>query len=118
MTPLTLYGALLASAIYHDGTTVNLSANRARYVVGGLKSFDVDAQFALTTATIDNAVRQLGRTAPANADTIGSWLDSETSRVWLDYGTVHDTLEDALAIAVERGELAIWDSVEQVEIRV
>lgn len=106
-----VYGGLMRDALMQGGATLNLSSRTARYVVGGLKSFNVSAEFALTTATIDNAVRQLGRTAPNGADTIGSWLDTETDRVWLDYGTLHDDLADALATAVERGELAIYDTL-------
>lgn len=113
-----LYAALLHDALYRDGATVALSSAAGRYVVGGIKSFNVAAEFALTTATIDNAVRQLGRTAPIGADTIGSWRDRATGRLWIDYGTRHADLDTALAIAHERGEIAIWDTVENKEIRV
>lgn len=121
MNAHTLYRELLTRALdpKQGGATFPLAGRPAgRYVVGGLRSFDVPAEFALTTATIDNAVRQLGRTAPINADTIGSWLDSETNRAWLDYGTVHESESEAYETARSGGELAFWDTAESREIRV
>lgn len=49
---------------------------------------------------------------------IGWWRDSATGRFWLDVVSVHATESGARRSAVANGELAIWDGVEQCEIRV
>jgi len=42
-------------------------------------------------------------------DGVGSWIDEETSLVYLDNIKQVESLEDALALAQENGELAIYD---------
>jgi hypothetical protein len=48
---------------------------------------------------------------------IGVWTDSETGRVYLDAVEHIESRSDALRIAAERGELAIWDLYAKAEIR-
>ena len=50
------------------------------------------------------------------ADGIGSWTDPATGTLYVDLSTRHDDLSDALSVAAERGEIALWDTVDQVAI--
>lgn len=105
---------LVTRALEDGGATAYLNDKRERYVVGGVRSHWVHAEYAL--AGLENAARQLS--GVQGADTLGSWYDGDTGMIWLDYGTVHHELGTALAIARERGELAIWDTETDTEIRV
>lgn len=55
--------------------------------------------------------------------TVGTWVDTESSTipeyrtVYVDPGNATDDLDEALRLGKERGELAIWDTLECVEIR-
>ncbi len=40
---------------------------------------------------------------------VGGWLDTDTGRFWLDEVTVHVSIADALAVARERHEKAVYD---------
>lgn len=49
---------------------------------------------------------------------VGSWVDADTGRTYLDVADIVADRADALALAVQRGELAIWDLQHACEIRV
>lgn len=49
---------------------------------------------------------------------IGSWLDTETGTVWIDASEHYTDRAEALAVAADRGELAIWDIAANEEVRV
>lgn len=107
---------LITEAIRSGGATINLTDNRGRYVIGGIGTHEFPREFALTTPSIDNAARQLTYKRES-ADTLGSWLDTNTGLIWLDYGTREDDLQVALSLASARNELAIWDDLDKREIR-
>lgn len=113
--------ALIEGALADGGATFNLTDNQDRYIVGGLLTFYVYAEFA--RGSHDRMIREFGSYESAGnrkPDTIGSWLDTEPTEpvVYVDYGTRHGSLGVALELAKQRGELAIWDSQDGVEIRV
>jgi hypothetical protein len=47
----------------------------------------------------------------------GGWLDTESGKTYLDVVTLFDSKEEALDLAVEHGELAIFDLGSGQEIR-
>lgn len=53
----------------------------------------------------------------AQSDLVGLWRD-ERGRLWVDTVDLYEHEHDALRVARERGELAIWDGIEGREIAV
>lgn len=49
---------------------------------------------------------------------IGSWVDGETGKVYLDRVVILPDRESALTLAAAFGELAIWDFATGTEVRV
>lgn len=87
-------------------------------VVGGAGITIVSAPGkALDTASINFAIDQAFQ-APHYAVILGGWLDTKTERQWLDQVTIHEELDEALAIARERSELAVYDLGSKVEHRI
>lgn len=111
---------LLAGTAANGGTTVSLEdatvAIHVRgYYVGGAVPSEVFpntgdmSDYANAVTNITRQVQGLGY--------IGSWLDTETNTVYVD---AVDWIEDrtiAIAVARDRGELAIWDIANGEEIR-
>ena len=48
----------------------------------------------------------------------GVWQDSETGKVYYDAVEIYEDLQEALRAGHSRGEIAIWDLANAVEIRV
>lgn len=48
---------------------------------------------------------------------LGAWVDTETGTTYLDVVTIVDDKAKALELAVEHGEIAIYDLTTQTEIR-
>ena len=48
----------------------------------------------------------------------GGWLDTKTDKYYVDISTTYDSLEWALKMAKQRGELAIYDRVLGIVIEV
>lgn len=48
---------------------------------------------------------------------LGAWLDTETGITHLDVSTVVYDRSEALALAREHGELAVWDIARGIELR-
>lgn len=53
----------------------------------------------------------------AQSDLVGLWRD-ERGRLWVDAVSVYPSINVAMFIARERGELAIWDGIIGAEIKV
>ena len=56
-------------------------------------------------------------THPAGEYYAGIWVDSDTGKVYVDISRNVDDLYVALAIATAYGEIAVWDVVNEREIR-
>ncbi len=98
------------------GATVNLSDRPlGRFVIGGLGTV-ADTVAAMTDHAADMS-EKMARMASGDVQTVGSWLDTTDGTVYLDYGSTTDDMAQALDIARKRGEIAIWDSVANREIR-
>jgi hypothetical protein len=59
----------------------------------------------------------LGGSAFITPGLVGVWTDTDDGRVYVDRVKHVDALSDALDLAREHGELAIWDLREEKEIR-
>lgn len=104
-----------------DGTVDNYGNHWAYGYIVGVQNVAVYRQDAITTELLgDDAPEFLSELAvkvlPPHK-LFGVWTDSDGS-VYVDYVEHVDTLSAALSKARERGELAIWDMRNGVEIRV
>lgn len=92
-----------------------------RFAVGGGAFAGAHVYPANTVSRpLDGAVGSLTRTLVAMArtcDVLGLWRD-ERGRLWVDTVDLYENERDALRVARERGELAIWDGIEGREIAV
>lgn len=63
----------------------------------------------------DFVVYELPRVGP---DTyFGSWLDTETGKVYVDISKNIQDIDEALNLGISRNEIAIWDVINNREIR-
>ena len=95
---------LTNEATYNGGYTIPLADALGRYVVGGLKTVTAKIGDALNQA--EAIAERLGESGAAQ--TLGSWAHDGT--VYYDLGDTWDSEADAMRVARDRGELAIWDS--------
>ncbi|HKZ21138.1 MAG TPA: hypothetical protein VJQ57_13640 [Acidimicrobiia bacterium] len=86
------------------------------YFVGGLIPALVVPHDESAESEIEDFLLDAG-TAPG-VDFLGWWTDSEDGRLWVDGSDWHLLRTDALRVAAERGEIAIYDIAGQAEIRV
>lgn len=49
---------------------------------------------------------------------LGTWKDSDTGLIWLDVSSHIKNKKEAVQIAKERKEIAIWDCANEKEIRI
>tara|TARA_R110002049_G_scaffold130091_1_gene288238 strand:- start:83 stop:454 length:372 start_codon:yes stop_codon:yes gene_type:complete len=52
-----------------------------------------------------------------NISGVGGWLNKDTGMYYVDYINTYDDIFDALNKARQNNEVAIWDNVEQKEIK-
>ena len=110
----------IAHAAYtrREGATefaFNRPDRAARYIVGGIATKVIPHDTAgyasaVLTAAIDLASEGF------MPETIGVWHDDGLA--YIDLGDTYSSLDLALNIAQQRGELAIWDRETNSEIRV
>lgn len=84
-------------------------APRGRYVVGGLLPSRLYPIREAVPAIKADALKDSRTPLGMAAHTLGCWEDDGT--VYVDFGTTTDDREHALCMAVDRGELAIYDTV-------
>lgn len=101
---------LTNEATYNGGYTIPLADVLGRYVVGGLKTVTAKIGDALNQA--EAIAERLGESGAAQ--TLGSWENDGT--IYYDLGDTWDSEADAMRVARERGELAIWDSWAHCEV--
>lgn len=111
---------LLDSAIDSGGTTIRTSDNPLhRYVVGGLATIMVPmarVTHPTTEAWLDQKIWDV-MLSPLFFETLGSWRDGITGDIYVDFGDTYENRETALEVAAARGELAIFDLFDGVEVR-
>ncbi|WP_029090044.1 hypothetical protein [Brevibacterium album] len=106
-----------------EGATALLpGAPEGGYVVGGLVPSIVLAEPDQWLPDVQDAVARIlsdliVTETVAAAQAVGVWRDSDTGLVYVDASSIIADREDALAVARERGELAVWDRVNGREIR-
>lgn len=109
----------------NGGTTLHLMSGEYDrytdgYYVGGLvkgETFPLAGSYAADYTIA--AINIISRIPVGAGEThIGSWLDRETGTVWIDASEHYADRTEALRVAVDRGELAIWDIAANEEVRV
>jgi len=119
---------LIDKTYREGGSTVHLRdvGEDARYVVGngelGLKFAYNDSSLRHTCVTdladsFSMLVKLIHLTRywqHLGYDTVGAWIHD--GQLYLDPGTLCSDLGDAIALAKQRGELAIYDTVDECEI--
>ena len=92
-------------AQWNGGYTIPLGGRSlGRFVVGGLRTVTAKIGDALNQA--EAIAERLGESGAAQ--TLGSW--AHDGAVYFDLGDTWDSEDDAMRVARERGESAIWDS--------
>ena len=92
--------------------TINLKENTKRYIVGVKNLFtgsNPSTQYETIYKDIMNREEKF--------DSVGGWLDKDSMIYFVDYSMQINNLSDALELAKQHNELAIWDSLENKEIR-
>jgi hypothetical protein len=116
--------SLFTNALADGGDTLHLGEKRGRYVIGngklGLK-YDAanpgltEQSFSDVDSLVNHVTHIARYWAHLGYDTVGTWVDEGT--LYLDPGNVTDDLDEARLLCAQRGEIAIWDTVEQCEVR-
>lgn len=101
---------LTNEAVHNGGYTIPLTDSLGRFVVGGLNT--VTAKISDAPNQAESIAERLGESGAAQ--TLGSWENAGT--IYYDLGDTWDSMADAMRVARERGELAIWDSWANSEI--
>lgn len=89
------------------------------YYVGGYAKAVTFPLEGSTVADYVLAAIDVISSVPAGKRTgnLGSWIDTETGTVWIDASEHYTDRTEAMRVAAERGELAIWDIANAEEIR-
>lgn len=94
-----------------DFTTL-LNGESKRYIVGVKNLFT-----GLNPSTEYETIYKDIMNPDEDFNSVGGWLDKETMFYYVDYSMQINNLSDALELAKQHNELAIWDSLENKEIR-
>jgi len=92
--------------------TINLTENAKRYIVGVKNLFSGSNP----STQYDNIYKDI-MNPDKDFDSVGGWLDKDSMIYFVDYSMQLNNLSDALELAKQHNELAIWDSIENKEIR-
>ena len=101
-----------------EGFTLGAENVRKGYIVGGILSIVIDSWDEIDDwelAEFYNEYEILADTRPLV--TFGYWRDPETQRIYLDIGDIWYDRKAAALVAYERGEIAVWDQVNEERIR-
>jgi hypothetical protein len=112
---------MIRAAFADGGHTHHLPTSRLRrYVVGGLGGslMLADAPTHVLASQVMRWLRMTAERVGPTADTLGFWVDPDTSLLHVDLGTTHHTIETALHAGRRRRQFAIWDSDTATAIRV
>lgn len=111
-----------AQALLAEDTTVylNIPHPSYRYAVGGVatKSFPAIWRARPKAVQVVADWLEVNLLFYPDAHTVGSWHNSENNGVYFDLGTLHATEDEALTVARERGEYAIWDRAQKKVVSV
>lgn len=109
---LKLAEVIISKNLNSDGFTEVIIWKKARYIVAFTNNI------IRTSSDIDKVFAQIKENSSRSSLTIGGWRDTATSLFYLDLGIATDNLEEALSLAKEYGQIAIFDLVDFNEIRV
>lgn len=109
----------LNDTIANGGATVyarNDPSVAGRYIVGGIDTYSTPMH-GIKTPFFHEIIRRMAeRVDGYTAETFGSWIHDD--RIYLDLGNTYTTIYAAMQAAAHRGEIAIWDRVQNREINV
>jgi len=110
-TNLQIATELIAAVLSGDGVTIDRFGDTptAGYVVGVEGTINVDDI---------NDVTEWVAKFEGTQYLYGAWKDADTGSHYFDAVEVYDDLQEALKAGHDRGEIAIWDLANEVEIRV
>ena len=109
--------AMTLNKTYKDGTYSITSEGITNYCERWDYGYMVGVE-SLAKANIGRYPRGDELFVLAGNGLVGVWKDSQAGRVYVDRVRHIDTLSEALTLAKDLGELAIWDLRDKVEIRV
>lgn len=104
------------------GGTLNVESGgevkiHSGYVVGGCcDSFITDRDGIQRSEVRANINRWVWENR-GSANNVGFWMDSETGYLYIDFVDVIADFRTAIETARDRGEIAIWDGLQGVEVR-
>lgn len=102
-----------------DNPYVKLGDLTDTYVVGGgCETLIIPPTMCGATNIFELVDRWLADNAHCSAPLVGVWADTDNDSIHVDMSTLVYGLSDALALATARGEKAIWDMRNGVEIKV
>ena len=113
-------GATLLQALRETG---GFTLDRHGPVTAGVAvALDPTASLAvpaaeLTAQRVDAWLAEHAGTLALPGAAVGGWIDRETGTAWLDLVEVTTDLETAKAHGRERGQIAVYDLTQQVEVR-
>lgn len=112
---------LVTAALNDGGTTVHLdSSEYGRYIIGTYALLTVSADTpadTLISILADAIDAKTDTYILKDAETIGSWLDSETGVVYIDVGVTATNLDMAKELGRSYSQIAIFDTATNTEIR-
>ena len=108
------YAGIIQDTIKNGGSTTALSdSTRAgRYIVAISQFEMIINQYLFTKETLEFYHKQL----PETDGNLGTWLNDENGKIYLDYSLSFDDIDDAVAVAHKNKQLAIYDAEKQQEI--
>jgi hypothetical protein len=115
MNRLELAEMIHDETIAHDGSTRNMAGDKPSrgFMVGGNTTSKVMDRAAFSAWSVAHYVRD-HETELSYGLYVGTWTHSHM--VWMDVSDNIMTMREALNVARDRGELAVWDVVNGKEI--
>ena len=107
----------LAKTIENGGFTNNETVKGRYSVATGINETILSSVDELTVKTLVDYQKTIDKLGVKDY-TLGTWIDEETGEVYLDTVELIDDYNLAMQKAVERDEIAIYDLLEQKEIRI
>lgn len=98
------------------GTYHGSDGYAARYVVGGAGDSVVVRANAARSHIIATVHAFVSDAPILGGEGVGYWRDAATGRVWLDRVSFYSYAPTAREVARDRGEIAVWDATDAVEI--
>ena len=110
------YGNIIKATLENGGSTTPLNSNvdSGRYAVA-ISNFEMIVTKDLLSYQLVEAYHGL---LPESANgNLGTWINPENDKVYLDFSLTYNDLENAVRVAYNNEQLAIYDLKKNQEIR-